>query len=153
MAVELVGSNISYFEYKVINELMHSHVEEFGNDLRAIIAFGPLVTGGETFDIELLEVVNQWQGPEFMPFSSTSSLPMRGRLLLHFLSTADFENLLKRDAQNLVNLLAKGYKIIYEVPAGYARHILMHTLGTDENPSGRKHFAGVNSDPRRPLAR
>ncbi len=142
-------SGISYFEYKVINELMHSHIKEFGADLRAIIAFGPLVLGQETFDIELLEVVNGWQGPELMPFGSTSSLPTRGRLLLHFLPTGAFENLLLRDTQGLTDVLRKGYKIIYEVPSGYARHILMHTFGTDENPAASDHFA----DPRRPLAR
>lgn len=149
MALMVNGSGISYFEYKVINELMHAHIEEFGADLRAIIAFGPLVTGRETFDIELLEVINGWQGPEFMPFGSTSSLPTRGKLLLHFLPTKDFENLLLRDSQDLTDLLREGYKIIYEVPAGYVRHILMHTFGTDENPAIGGHF----SDPRRPLAR
>lgn len=149
MTVKVIGNGISYFEYKVINELMHSHIEEFGDDLRAIIAFGPLVTGQETFDIELLEVIDGWQGPETMPFSSTSSLPTRGKLLLHFFSTTDFENLLLQNSQDLTERLRDGYKIIYEVPAGYARHILMHTLGTNENPVSAELFA----DPRRPLAR
>jgi hypothetical protein len=149
VALTANGSGISYFEYKVINELMHSHIEEFGTDLRAIIAFGPLVLGQETFDIELLEVVNGWPGPELMPFGSTSSLPTRGKLLLHFLPTTGFENLLLRDTQGLTDILRRGYKIIYEVPAGYARHILMHTFGTDENPAGGERFA----DPLRPLAR
>ena len=142
------NSSIPYFELKVINELMHSHVEEFGDTLRAIIAFGPLVTGQDTFDIELLEVVDQWQGPERLPFGSTSSLPLRGRLVLNFLSTDGFESLLRRESQDMVRALGEGYKVIYEVPAGYVHHILMHTFGTVENPINDERF----SDPRRPLA-
>ncbi len=150
MTLALNGStSIPYFEYNVINELMHSHVEEFGSALRAIIAFGPLVTGQDTLDIEMLEVVDQWNGPDLLPFGSTSSLPTRGRLTLHFLSTGDFENLLQREPQDLVQTLRDGYKVIYEVPAGYARHILMHTFGTSENPASAERFP----DPRRPLAR
>ena len=69
MTLALNGStSIPYFEYNVINELMHSHVEEFGSALRAIIAFGPLVTGQDTLDIEMLEVVDQWSGPDLLPF-------------------------------------------------------------------------------------
>jgi len=37
VALTANGNSISYFEYKVINELMHSHIAEFGADLRAII--------------------------------------------------------------------------------------------------------------------
>lgn len=149
MAPTVSGNGISYFEYKVINELMHSHIEEFGDGLRAIIAFGPLVIGSETFDIEMLEVIDNWSGPELMPFDSTSSLPTRGKLLLHFLPTTEFENLLRRDTQDLTEALREGYKVIYEVPSGYVRHILMHTFGTEKNPASTERFA----DPRRPLAR
>ena len=149
MALALNGGSIPYFEYKVINELMHSHVEEFGDTLRAIIAFGPLVTGEDTFDIELLEVVDQWQGPDFLPFGSTSSLPMRGRLVLHFLSTEDFENLLQRDPQGLSQNLRDGYRVIYEVPAGYVRHVLMRTFESETSRADEVR----SSDPRKPLAR
>ena len=142
-------NGISYFEYKVINELMHSHIEEFGADLRAIIAFGPLVTGQETFDIELLEVVSEWQGPARMSYGSTSSLPTRGKLLLHFLPAKEFENPLSSDTQDLTESLRDGYKIIYEVPPGYARHILMRAFGEHEPSTDGGRFA----DPRRPLAR
>ncbi len=152
MASELVDS-IPYFEYKVINELMHSHIEEFGENLRAIVAFGPLVKGNETYDIELLEVIHQWQGPDIMPFSSTNTLPMRGKLLLHFLSAQEFEDLSRRDDQRLIKRLGEGYNIIYEVPAGYARSILMHMFGPDENPAAENYFLEMHSDPRRPLTR
>lgn len=139
---------IAYFEYKVINELMHSHIREFGDKLRAVIAFGPLVTGENTYDIELLEVVDHWQGAEVLQADSSNDLPMRGKLFLHFLATGEFENLLRRDNQGLTDTLRMGYKVIYEVPAGYVRHILMHTFGTDEN-AARGQFL---PDPRRPLA-
>ena len=42
------------------------------------------------------------------------------------------------------------YKVIYEVPAGYARHILMHTFGTSENPASAERFPDPD---RKPLAR
>lgn len=142
------ASNISYFEYKVINELMHSHVEEFGDNLRAVIAFGPLVAGEETFDIELLEIIDQWSGPSLLPFGSTESLPTRGKLLLHFLSTSEFEDLFQRDTHGLTEALQGGYKVIYEVPAGYVGHVLKRTLETNVNLAINAGF----SDPRRPLA-
>ncbi len=156
MVYDYGSDNISYFEYKAINELMHSHSAEFGRDLRTIVVFGPLLTGQETFDIDLLEVVDNWQGPQTMTFDSTPSLPLRGTLRLHFLSSAAFENLMSQKDQSLLNLLRDGYHVVYEVPAGYARSILVRSLtnnnylnylikddlfSTDER----------SSDPRKPL--
>ncbi len=154
------GNNISYFEYKAINELMHSHSAEFGEDLRAIIVFGPLLTAQNTFDtdlfdIDLLEVINNWQGPEHLSYSSTESLPLRGTLRLNFLSSSDFESLTTQTNPVLVDKLREGYKIVYEVPAGYARRILAQGLTTNTRLTAGDQFSTNDrfADPRKPLMR
>jgi len=50
-------AEISYHEYRVIAHLLRAHVAEHQNRLRAMIAFGDLITGANAFDIDLLEVV------------------------------------------------------------------------------------------------
>lgn len=158
MAYDMGSGNISYFEYKAINELMHAHSAEFGRDLRAIIVFGPLLTGQETFDIDLLEVVDNWQGPQTMTFDSTPSLPLRGTLRLHFLPSATFEDLMTQKDQSLPDLLRDGYHVVYEVPAGYARNILVHSLTSSnyQNYLIKDDLFSTDersSDPRKPLKR
>ncbi len=155
MAYDIGRGNISYFEYKAINELMHSHSAEFGKDFRAMIVFGPLLAGQETFDIDLLEVVDNWQGPEHLSYASTESLPLRGTLRLHFLSSSAFENLVSQQNKELLDILREGYKIVYEVPAGYAREVLKqslppHTALLRENLVSH---SGRSADPRKPLLR
>ena len=108
MAYDIGSDNISYFEYKAINELMHSHSEEFGKDLRAMIVFGPLLTEQNTVDIDLLEVIDNWQGPDELSYGSTQSLPLRGTLRLHFLSSSAFENLVLQENGSLLNTLREG---------------------------------------------
>jgi hypothetical protein len=141
---------ISYFEYKVINELMHSHSKELGESLRAIIVFGALKTAGGTFDIELLEVIDGWQGPPQMQSASSAELPMRGRLYLSFVSAQDFEAICSHPAQQkgtlseLLKRVLEGYEIVYEVPTGYARQLLMQA---QEGLDGRNHGEYI-SDPR-----
>ena len=155
MAYDIGSGNISYFEYKAINELMHAHIDEFGKDFRAMIVFGPLVTEVETYDIDLLEVINNWEGPEQLSYGSTQSLPLRGTLRLHFLSSSAFEDLVSRQNKELLDVLREGYDIVCEVPAGYAREVLKqsltpHTALLPESVVGHQdRFA----DPRRPLLR
>lgn len=155
MAYDIGSGNISYFEYKAINELMHAHLDEFGKDFRAMIVFGPLLTGQETFDIDLLEVVDNWQGPQTMAFDSTPSLPLRGTLRLHFLSSAAFENLVSQQNKDLLDILREGYEIVCEVPAGFAREVLKQSL-TPHTALIRENLLGQqrrSADPRRPLTR
>lgn len=155
MDYEIGSSNISYFEYKAINDLMHSHIDEFGKDFRAMIAVGPLVTGAVIYEIELIEVVNEWKGPASLLFSSTDSLPLRGSLHLHFLSASAFESLASDGAQSLRDLLREGYTVVYEVPAGYARRVLTQSLASDTETvsTDYSHAEGRSPDPRKPLLR
>lgn len=152
MNSEIGLQDIAYFEYKVINELVHAHVDEFGKRLRAIIAFGPLKISGGTFDIDLLEVVDGWRGLDKQTFQSTAEFPMRGTLTLDFLSSARFEkaggaeylNNYEQDRQ-LIERVRQGFEIVYETPAGYARDILSQAPKED--------FAARHlRDPRKPLA-
>lgn len=143
---------IPYFEHKVINELMHAHRDEYGKALRAIVVFGKLKTVGGTFDIELLEVVDDWQGPARFQSESSAALPMRGKVYFHFLSTADFERFgaqdvsLSAEAREVLEQVLKGYEVIYQVPAGYAREMFQQAQAAHKAQSGGVFL----SDPRRP---
>lgn len=155
MAYDIGSGNISYFEYKAINELMHAHIDEFGKDFRAMVVFGPLVTGEATFDIDLLEVVDNWEGPEQLFYGSTQSLPLRGTLRLHFLSASAFEDLVSQQNKELLDILRDGYNIVCEIPAGYAREVLKQSL-TPHTPRLQESLVshhGRSADPRRPLLR
>ena len=125
MAIPTELHEIPYSEYNVINELVHSHRRELGQKLRAIIAFGALKTEGSTYDIELLEVVDEWQGQSKMQFGSSLDLPMRGRLYLHFMSSVQFESANPpAEVSDVLTRVLQGYEVIYQVPAGYARERL-----------------------------
>ena len=143
-------NSIPYFEYKVINDLVHSHMKEFKSNLRAVIAFGALKTTGETYDIELLEVVDVWEGQAQFQSGSSASLPMRGKLYLDFLPSAEFERVAEGDeteeTRRLIRRVLGGYEIVYETPAGYAREILRQAR---ESRPGRE----VLQDPLRPRAK
>ncbi len=144
---------IPYFEYKAINSLVHSHVEELGTGLRAIIVFGALKTVGETYDIELLEVVDDWQGLPKYQAGSTSDFPMRGKLYMDFLPSGDFDKVglgpESQQTQELIDKVLRGYEIVYEVPTGYARHILRRAQESRESLAGGERLA----DPRRLLTK
>ena len=157
MSSEETLHKISYFEYKVINELMHAHVAELGKTLRAIIVFGKLKTEGGTFDIELLEVVDGWEGPPRVQSGSTADLPTRGKIYFYFMSSADFEQAVMRgpaaaygvdadDADRLLARVLEGYEVIYQVPAGYVRELFGAALAAQEAQAGGVFL----SDPRRP---
>ena len=115
---------IPYEEYKAINELMHAHLRTHNGKLRALIAFGEIVTRGGTFDIDLLEVVEGWQGPVSVTFSSSAELPLRGQLRLFLLTPEEFQGT-DGDTEAVKHLLSRvreGYDIVYEDPPGYARN-------------------------------
>jgi len=148
-AVEVVNE-IPYFEYRVINDLVHAHSKELGDSLRAIIAFGDLKTRGGTFDIELLEVVDDWQGPPQIQSADSPEVPMRGKLFLNFLSTAEFEAICTppvpgRVPPELLRRVLNGYEIVYEVPAGFARKLLNRA----QDQSGEQGHGQYIDDPRR----
>ncbi len=135
--------NIPYFEFRTINQLVHAHSDEMGKDLRAVVVFGDLITVGETFDIELLEVIDNWTGRDSFYASSSAELPMRGKVFFHFLSTLQFEdaiengNVLGNAASNdrtitLIERVLEGYKIVYEVPTGFFRNEINKLLKNEK---------------------
>lgn len=134
---------IPYEEYRAIGELFRAHLKTHEKQIRAVVAFGPLVTHGDTHDIDLLEVVDDWQGPSSVTFSSTAALPLRGLLRLNVLSTQDFENPgqaghfnVRRLSKSVLGQLQQGYEIIYESPFGLVRRVLTqgNAATTSANP-------------------
>ena len=129
---------IPYEEYKAINELMHAHLRTHNGKLRALIAFGEIVTRGGTFDIDLLEVVEDWQGPTPVTFSSSEALPLRGQLRLYLLTPEAFEGAGSdgEASERLLYRVREGYDVIYETPPGYARNVLAQRVRNDfsDNP-------------------
>lgn len=114
---------IPYEEYKAIGEIVSAHLRTHEGKLRAIVAFGDIVTRGNTFDIDLLEVVEGWQGPSSLVFASTSELPLRGQLRLYLVTPEEFEhpeNLKGSSQRRLINQIREGYDVIYENPPAYA---------------------------------
>ena len=138
-----------YFEYRIINKIVHGHLNEMKDALRAVIAFGPIITSGETHDIDLLEVIENWEGPSRMQSESSADLPMRGKLFLNFLSLRDFEAAASQstsqvsDVQDLIGRVLKGYEIFYEQPAGFARDILAQAVTSQK----QKHGGALLSNP------
>lgn len=127
----LEGSRIPYEEYRAIVRLMHGHVDAHSGRLRAIVAFGDLVTRGGTFDIDLLEVVEEWTGPRMAIASATAELPLRGRLRVYILTPEEFEDPTAESEQQesrwiseLLERVRQGYEIILQIPPGYAREVL-----------------------------
>jgi hypothetical protein len=129
---EAPQSNISYHEYRVISHLLTEHVRELQTRLKAMVAFGELVTSGETADIDLLEIVDGWRGKRYGEFSGTAAgLPLRSRLRLHVLTPEELEDPgVIRDpderawVEDILRRAREGYEIIMETPPGYAREIL-----------------------------
>ncbi len=124
---------IPYDEYKAIGELLRAHLKTHEGKLRAMVAFGDLVTRGSTFDIDLLEVVEGWQGPTSIAFGSSAELPLRGQLRLHLLTPKEFENptsLTEFAKQRLMDRVQEGYNVIYEDPPLYA----VNTLTRPQQP-------------------
>lgn len=118
---------IPYDEYRAITTLMHAHLQTHEGKLRAIIAFGDIVTKGNTFDIDLLEIVEGWQGQPFVVFASSAELPLRGELRLCLLTPEEFEHPhgSRWSSKNrLLDRVREGYDVVYEDPAGYARRVL-----------------------------
>jgi len=120
---------IPYEEYKAINELMHAHLRTHNGKLRALIAFGEIVTRGGTFDIDLLEVVEGWRGQSSVTFSSSEALPLRGQLRLHLLTPEEFEESdggMHLTEKRLLERVREGYEIVYEAPpAMHGTHSLV----------------------------
>lgn len=123
--------NIPYEEYRAINQLRRLHPEAHGGQLRALIVFGDLVATGQTYDINLLEVVEGWEGPRHVSFGSTDDLPLRGHLALYFLLPSEFERPSNTSvpgqswsSADLLTRVRRAYAIMLEEPNDYASSIM-----------------------------
>lgn len=130
---------IPYEEYKAIGDLMRAHLKTHEGQLRAMVAFGDILTRGGTYNIDLLEVVENWHGPQSVVFASSPELPLRGELRLYLLTPEEFENGIGKATsaeRDLLNRVREGYDIIYESPAGYVRRLFAQGIkhGTAVNP-------------------
>ena len=130
---------IPYFEFRTINQLVHAHSDELGKALRIVIVFGDLITMGKTFDIELLEVIDDWNGPDSFYASSSDELPMRGKVFFHILSTMQFEEAMQKGTigsesriSALIERVFEGYEVVYEVPSGFFREELNRRIENEK---------------------
>jgi hypothetical protein len=119
--------NIPYQEYRAISDLVRAHLEAQNGRLKAVIVFGALVAGRESQDINLLEIVDGWDGPRHARFGSSTSLPLRGQLNLYFLLPSEFESPdtspLPGETFSSAELLSRvrnAYAILLEKPNDYA---------------------------------
>ena len=125
--------SINYIEQRVIGRIIEAHRKELGDKLHAVVAFGEQLTQGNTFDIDLLEVVDEWGEDRVVEFSSTAELPLRGVLRLYFLQMSEFsdpetitDNKPMRDwVEKLLNRVREGYQILLQSPPNYAEMALM----------------------------
>lgn len=127
---------ISYHEYRTIAQLLQAHADEHQGRLRAMIAFGDLLTTDNSVDIDLLEIIEGWQGKRLWPFSSTAELPLRGQLRLYFLTPEEFENPAviqdpeeRRWVEDLLRRARQGYEIIMDRTPGWVRGVLEGSRG------------------------
>ncbi len=144
------AQRIPYDEYRAITTLMHAHLQTHEGRLRALIAFGDLVTRGGTLDIDLLEVVEGWQGQSSVTFFSSQELPLRGQLRLHLLTPEEFEGKVSGMRFSKKRLLARaqeGYDIVYEDPPGYARNVFARKAEDDLGTNPLEFL--VSGNPRR----
>ena len=125
------SENIPYIEFGAINQLMREHPAAHQNKLRAMIVFGSLVASGSPYNINLLEVVEGWEGPRHVSFTNTPALPLRGRLELYFLRPEEFEHPSSKplpdkewSSADLLTRVRNAYTILTEDPANYASKIM-----------------------------
>jgi hypothetical protein len=149
-------ADLPYYEHRAITELLRAHVDEHGDRLRAVVAFGPLVAGADTFDIDLLEIVDQWDAKRFFQFVNSAELPLRGVLRLYFITEAEIldprsiADEAERDwIERLLDRVRESYVVIAERPPGYVRRLLApqaSVLTVTAPPSGK----GQAGNPLRP---
>jgi hypothetical protein len=131
MRENTVRHEISYHEFHIIARLLRAHVDEYQDRVKAMVAFGELVTSGDTFDIDLLEVVEGWEEKRFGRFSRTEDLRLRGELRLYFLTPKEFEDPSvirspeeRKWVEELLDRVRQGYEIVMESPLGWAQRVL-----------------------------
>jgi hypothetical protein len=108
--------------------------------------FGRLVEDGQSRDIEILEVVEEWSGLRFAEFGSTPALPLRGLLHLYFLTPEEFESPrpdklagTSWSSAELLERVLPAYAILDEEPFGYAFDVMSRLEGRSLLSAGGGH--------------
>jgi len=143
-------AEISNFEYSAVGELLRAHLALYGQRLKAMVLFGELVTAGRGYDIQLVEIVEDWDGPIFWEFPSTKDLPLRGLLQIYFLrpewfdwrdvweQTEDnqilgdifegrrssFGEADRNQVSQVLRQLREGFEVVYEAEGGLVKALL-----------------------------
>jgi len=119
---------IPYEEYRVITHLLRRHLEQYQDRLRAMVAFGDLLTQWDEFDIDLLEIIEGWDDKRFGQFSGQADPALRGKLRLYFLTPEEFENPAviqepgeRKWVEDLLERVRQGYEVVTESPPGWVR--------------------------------
>ncbi len=133
---------IEYFERSAVVEILKSHSATMGNKMRAFIVFGDAVNEAKTYDVDLLEVLEEWSGPRHLVFQSSSDLRFRGVIRLNFLISEEFERpesihdeRLRDDVNGLLRRVRRGYVVMREAEKGYADSVLQLSAPIDWAPS------------------
>jgi hypothetical protein len=126
---------IPYDEFDALTKLCDAHLRLLDNKLLAVVAFGDTLRSTQTHDIEVLEVVKDWDGPNSASFDSTAQLPLRGRLNIFFISPEEFEAPLsiedKADRLSVLTLMEdvlEGYVVIHEHRTRYVEQCLSKSV-------------------------
>lgn len=127
--------DIPHAEYRSINRMVDAHGRTYGNLLRAVVVFGRVLTYGDTYDVELLEVVENWTGDRVAEFAGTATLPLRGKLRLYFLSAEEFahpeaiqDDAMRHWVMQLLDRVREGYLILFQAPPLFADSALASAL-------------------------
>jgi hypothetical protein len=151
MPVKNERREIPYEEYRIIARLLQAHVDQYGDRLKAMIAFGDLLTQWDAFDIDLLEVIQGWEGKRFGEFSSAAEPALRGKLRLYLLTPEEIESPAliqepeeRKWVEQLLERVRQGYEIITESSQGWTQRVLERARFASTfaaPPSGSVEFA------------
>jgi|GEM_PF-1105005 len=141
--------NVSYGEMLVISQIISAHLQELGDNLRAVVVFGDLITSGYPRNVELLEIVDEWSGPLQFSSKSSAELPLNGELLLTFLTpnqikrpgdmitngNPDVEARDRMWVEQTVRRVREGYAVVYEAVSGLVERSLYEGTSLSMHPS------------------
>lgn len=145
--LDMAIRRIPYREFDALAKLVEAHLRDEKNKLRAAIAFGDILTDETSYDIDLLEVFDAWQGSHYAELDSSAGLPLRGKLRLYFLSSEEFENpnSIKDEARRnrtkeLLRIVRQAREVIVSSPLNYVESEL--------SPAKYLQFDAPESDPK-----
>jgi hypothetical protein len=90
-----------------------------------------MVATGRSNDLFVLEVVEGWVGPRRMEFTSTSDVPLRGKLIIFFVLPRELLRPgsvalpgLGLSSGELLDHVTRAYIVLYSYPVDYLREAL-----------------------------